>query len=166
MNREIKFRAWQKYHKTMLEVLNIGFKDGKVNSLKVEYPEDTIPRVVFYQKNDKKFWLDDDCIKLMQYTGLKDKNNKEIYEGDILKEENGDLDVCLYLEVVASYGFVPIEIYMYNYKEQGESINELSLVEEMYKEYDIQCFPRNLTARDYLEVIGNIYENPELLKGR
>ena len=164
MSREIKFRVWQKYHKKMLEVLDIGFKDGKVNSVEVKYPEDTIPHVVTYKKNDKKFWLDDDCIKLMQYTGLKDKNNKEIYEGDILKEENGDLDVCLYLEVVASYGFVPIEIYMYNYKEQGENINELSLVEEMYKEYDIQCFPRNLTPRDYLEVIGNIYENPELLE--
>ena len=152
MNREIKFRVWDKTTDTM-------FEDNKNTDITIEVYREMV------DINGIPIDYENECeAVLMQYTGLKDKNNKEIYEGDILKEENGDLDVCLYLEVVASYGFVPIEIYMYNYKEQGESINELSLVEEMYKEYDIQCFPRNLTPRDYLEVIGNIYENPELLK--
>ena len=152
MNREIKFRVWDKTTNTM-------FEDNKNTDITIEIFREMV------DINGIPLDYENECeAVLMQYTGLKDKNNKEIYEGDILKEENGDLDVCLYLEAVASYGFVPIEIYMYNYKEQGENINKLSLVEEMYKEYDIQCFPRNLTPRDYLEVIGNIYENPELLE--
>lgn len=65
MNREIKFRAWQKYHKQMLDVTNIGFRYGEIYSLTVEYPEGTTPRFVTYGKYYDKFWLDDDCIKLM-----------------------------------------------------------------------------------------------------
>ena len=158
MSREIKFRGWDKYDKKMIYDL------CQVDSFWHYYSYSDDTGLHFGKTGPNGVGEDFENKYIMQYTGLKDKNNKEIYEGDILQEENGDLDVCLYLEVVASYGFVPIEIYMYNYKEQGENINELSLVEEMYKEYDIQCFPRNLTPRDYLEVIGNIYENPELLE--
>lgn len=78
---------------------------------------------------------DDFFSKAMQYTGLKDKNGKEIYEGDIVR----------------------------SYNEFGEAFAVLSVVEydEQYAKYrgvDIECL-------DYEEVIGNIYENPELLEG-
>lgn len=71
-----------------------------------------------------------------QFTGLKDKNNKEIYEGDICKGEYCASNAGIYKNLI---------------------------------KWDIQsaCFEfanSPLWTWEYLEVIGNIYENPELLK--
>lgn len=89
-------------------------------------------------QNSKIGWNSgDECI-LMQYTGLKDKNGKEIYEGDICK--NGD-----YESDAHAYNY-RIEEVVYNEKEasfSGWNFNEDGMT----------C-----------EVIGNIYENPELLQ--
>ena len=154
MNRKIKLRAWQKYHKKMLEVLDIGFKDGEVNSVKVKYPEDTIPAVVTYKKNDKKFWLDD-CIKLMQYTGLKDNNNNEIYEGDVLKQvkkssregyERSSYDKNNF-EVVFKYG----SFWLQRPYDDSVYIRDFPNIDEFV---GFECF----------KIVGNIYENPELLE--
>ncbi|KKL84776.1 hypothetical protein LCGC14_1961420, partial [marine sediment metagenome] len=70
---------------------------------------------------------------LMQFTGLKDKNGKEIFEGDILKYENRNYEVSWMED---DGGFFA---WLYGYSIQGG----LFL---------------------WTEVIGNIYENPELLK--
>lgn len=153
MNRKIKFRAWQKYHKQMLDVTNIGFRDGEIYSLTVEYPEGTIPRFVTYGKDYDKFWLDDDCIKLMQYTGLKDKNGKEIYEGDIIKEFNYSGDECRVSEVVwdgtLATGW------------HKKIIKDLTMPKG-YGQEGISIGIEEREVKDF-EVIGNIYENPELL---
>ncbi len=76
--------------------------------------------------------------KILQYTGLKDKNGKEIYEGDILKNEN-DFGIH-YTDVVYSEG-------MFHSRYEG----------------DLSPMPLNV-YNDYHEVVGNIYENPELLE--
>lgn len=97
-----------------------------------------------------------------QYTGLKDKNGKEIYEGHIV-EEDGMLSVCKFLNSIGSYAFIPIEMY----KEDEEKLNLCSTFREVYElfeEHGTDCFFENDVPWKYVTVIGNIYENPELLE--
>nr|DAO81040.1 MAG TPA: YopX protein [Caudoviricetes sp.] len=80
--------------------------------------------------------------EIMQYTGLKDKNGKEIYEGDIVKAYESNI-IC---EVIFSEG----AMFMLRWNDKKWGNNE-------YHHYGVGAFT--------LEVIGNIYENPELLEG-
>lgn len=77
-----------------------------------------------------------DKVHLMQYTGLKDKNGKEIYEGDVVKAEEYVGFKNLTAEVIYNRGRF--------------SLNTGTIPEDLIPEL---C-----------EIIGNIYENPELLK--
>ncbi|BBM15557.1 uncharacterized protein EM151A_2376 [Enterococcus mundtii] len=81
-------------------------------------------------------------IQLMQSTGLKDKNDVVIFEGDIVKNSNGSTGYVIYLQQEA--GFVVVlkkSDYRLGHRNTGESYAE---------------------ATNH-EVIGNVYENPELL---
>src|SRR5690625_2077956 len=78
--------------------------------------------------------------KVMQYTGLKDKNNREIYEGDILQaDDTGTFLGDKFYEGLHRYW-------------KTKAVNDIR-----------NCFFREYTDR--IEVIGNIYEIPELLEG-
>ena len=77
---------------------------------------------------------------LMQYTGLKDKNGKEIYEGDFLKFPNNEFWTGAKVE------WFDVELMLV----KGDGCIELNHNDGMYID------------RDSAEVIGNIYENPEL----
>ena len=85
----------------------------------------------------------------MQYTGLKDKNGKEIYEGDIYKS-NGYYYEIIFHEgafCVSKIGvFDPVPV---NWKGQSSEGSDDCIIEQWSSEF---------------EIIGNIYENPELLK--
>ena len=118
--REIKFRAWDKINKDMFNVESINFQERKVYRDIVSYRE----------FND---------IELMQYTGLKDKNNKEIYKGDILFESFGER----YYKVVFENG---------------------SFRAEFEGDFEEHSFDLIDVVLHRCEIIGNIYENPELME--
>ncbi|MGH0422145.1 YopX family protein [Bacillus cytotoxicus] len=135
--RAIKFRTWdKKYH--MLEYddspdLLIGM-DGKVYQKEERYYAGTT--YVEYEVANH--------YEIMQYTGLKDKNGKEIYEGDILRiTSNFELRKDVQNQVV-------------EYREGYFHTFEWTLFELLRNRKD---------KKQTFEVIGNIYENPELLNG-
>lgn len=130
--REIKFRAWNKNFKKMYKIGQITLEKGTWNYEpdNREYIGMSIP----YQPS----------FVLMQYTGLKDKNGKEIYEGDIVEIKG-------YSNKGYNTGLVK-EIYVVEFKDFCWSCGTKSLL--------------NLATINWasIEVIGNIYDNPELLK--
>lgn len=121
--REIKYRAWEKNLREMIPVYDIDLKSKVIN-------------------NDSAWRMFDEII-LMQYTGLKDKNDVEICEGDIV--ENKKSKVRSVVEFVEG-----CFMYVY-YKDKEKYVVPFHISVEF--EEESQC-----------EVLGNIYENPELLE--
>lgn len=132
MNRQIKFRAWDTVEKKMrleaLEIKDIGVGEGSVVA-----SEDVVQT--------------DHPLKWMQFTGLKDKNGKEIYEGDMVAhcwhEAEEQHESCPALRSPWSIGFL-----------NGAFCFQRDSAPNMYF---------NQITDEQLEIIGNIFENPELL---
>lgn len=118
--REIKFKALDRNDSKIKKVLRIDFENELV-LFEGEYA-----------------WVDFDNVELMQYTGLKDKNGKEIYEGDIVEENDS-------IGIIAFYGC------------------EFRIAWKVNKDF----FNNSLYCHyKFVEVIGNKYDNPELLGGQ
>ena len=148
--REIKFRLWDKDYNYMIEPEDIHPRvtsecitgDGKV----LEVIENNS-----YMGTDINF---DDISNnriLMQYTGLKDKNGKEIYEGDIVTNKT---------KIFSGNGFKGKDLIMLVEWYQGECFYSLSVYDEEY--WGLKKLTKS-SASD-IEVIGNIYDNPELIR--
>jgi len=118
MKREIKFRAWMKDQKEMVEVEWLGKEMLQPQGYEIESIDEAV---------------------IMQYTGLKDKNGKEIYEGDILRD---------------SLGWV--------FAVEWDSDNARFLGRHTKPRGDTYiCY---VGREPKAEIIGSIYDNPELLQ--
>ena len=128
--REIKFRAWLKEDEKMANVETMDFTDKSIQYLK---RSEIINAYILRRES-----FDD--VELMQYTGLKDKNGKEIYEGDILffRDEN-----MKYIVVWQDAAFIIKSIEIRKYSEKMYWLDDT----------EICC-----------EIVGNIYENKKLLE--
>ena len=130
--REFKFRAFDKKNK---EMFYASFKDI-VSGIGTELPNENSHIFNYYKNEDY-----DREIIVMQWTGLLDKNGKEIYEGDIVR-------------IKYPYG--------------GNFANTVGRV--FYWQEEGAFYHGNSAGRppkrmwEYSEVIGNIFENPELIK--
>ena len=128
MNRPIKFRAWDDAKKEWLcgyEMPNLGGFSLFGETVMLGEWSRILDEYIFERNGHKQ-----DDLKVMQFTGLTDKNGKEIYEGDIVRYRDG--------------------IYKVDWFENG-----FYLFRDVRAKFDIWWVDT--------EVVGNIYENPELL---
>ncbi|SBO18621.1 YopX family protein [Carnobacterium divergens] len=126
--REIKFRAWDKITKKMYKVSSIHLEDEYV---------DLFEKNIYEEEFKRKF----SEIVLMQYTGLKDKNGVEIYEGDIVNCTSGCPHEIVFLEEYAGTYIGGMPAWYLSGLNSGYS----------------------WTGEE--EITGNKFDNPELLEG-
>ncbi len=140
--RELKLRAWHIEDRFMFIPRRIDFPHFMIGDpakwevwYQYEDSDDSTPE--HFPLEDISFYGDE--LELMQYTGLKDKNGKEIYEGDVIALDGGG----------ELYNFsVEFEDGCFGIRTNGKDFAEL-------KYYIDMSFVD-------AEIIGNIYENPEL----
>ena len=131
--REIKFRAWDIFSKRWVT------HDEWLNIIPCKATMIGLPSI---------FEMGSDDYIMEQFTGLKDKNGKEIYEGDVVKTQYEDL-MGIIREVTGVVEIRPLQVIL-DFPNDGITV-------------PMKAFDND--DSDDFKVIGNIHENPELLEG-
>lgn len=129
--REIKFRAWDEKYKEMVYV-DLRFLVENFNRDNVSFGDGNL-----------------ESYKWMQFTGLKDKNGKEIYEGDIL-------------DIIAEHSHYHKRVVEFSHRKMGFVLRKKHNGES-YNDGEISSYSQSHGKIMDHEIIGNIWENPDLL---
>lgn len=130
----LKFRAWDKKLKLLGDVSYIDFNSKKI----------------IYHNGFVNYYVNFEDVEIMQSTGLKDKNGKEIFEGDIIN--------CGYL-----FNGSPFDE-LDEYEEEKGVVKFVNCGFNIKFKNDTNLFIDIMESCEDIEVIGNIYENKELLE--
>jgi uncharacterized phage protein (TIGR01671 family) len=176
MNRIIKFRAWDKQKKCMWDDINSSMAINFAGDLCSDF-EDCLYDGNNDMRSEKDFFV-------MQYTGLKDKNGKEIYEEDIVQDKFIDVEgetlyivewyppwACFIKKNIGNESFIDsaelrgdwLKLAKDRVDELNEKENRQTICYSTDSESLGQIYRESDTYYD-MEVMGNIYANPELLK--
>ena len=146
-----RYRMWNRITSQLHLVDGLYFDDKEAEYV----DDDNVLRFVSFKN-----------VELMQSTGLKDKNGKEIFEGDILKFNDEWNEYC-------HEGYVDGSVEGINFVEvvRGEACFEFGKTRYpesslfIYMEDEHLSFAELVKDKDFgFEIIGNVYENPELLE--
>ena len=127
--RDVKFRAWDKKRKQFIEILLLHYGDDGIFAVTGTHDN----------KSDAVYFLED--LDLSEYTGLKDKHGKQIYEGDILEGSPYGRRHRIIVEYI-DWRFTARNFWISMMDDPSEPFSE---------------------SMNHWEIIGNIYENHELI---
>lgn len=141
--REIKYKVFIKHLQWMLKIESIDFI-GKMVEVDLTSGEGDTS------------WYTFEEVELVQYTGLKDKNGKEIYEGDIVKYSKHIYTDCSQTEIESVSEPITGVFNFFN-----GCYPTLKLDDERHHLFMVYHL---INCENDFEILGNIYENPELLE--
>jgi uncharacterized phage protein (TIGR01671 family) len=150
MSRQIKFRVWDENYKKWVTEDYVLFPDGKPAWGTWEYG---------FFKIDSDF-INEKGLVVEQFTGLKDKDGKDIYEGDIVQFHGNSDDLAIVkfgefgVPEIDTEEYVDVAIGFY-YEPKG-SLSNIAPFN--------MTVPLNKSYANLGEIIGNIHENPELVE--
>ena len=137
MQDRFKYKVFDKDDKKLHDIILINYENNSVE---------------WYNEDDKKRAAFIDEFPIVECSGLKDKHGELIYEGDIVRESFGET------------GTYRVEYFPYSAEWQYVNLDDEKPNWEMFS-IQFEGMSENQGISTDLEIIGNIYENPELIGG-